>query len=70
MKAVSFALKIYCKDMHKVSIQFKIDNTSTVVWITKQAAPNKKAFDLVKEFWELCRREKYMLLHKVQKEQN
>ena len=54
MKGALFVLKIYCKDMYKVSIQFKIDNTSTIVWITKQAAPNKKAFDLVKEFWELC----------------
>ena len=52
VKGALFALKIYCKDMHKVSTQFEIDNTSTIVWINKQAAPNKETFDLVKEFWE------------------
>ena len=54
MKGALFALKIYCKDMYKVSIQFKTDNTSTIVWINKQTAPNKETFDLVKEFWEFC----------------
>ena len=54
MKGALFALKIYCKDMYKVSIQFKKDNTSTTVWINKQTAPNKEIFELVKEFWEFC----------------
>ena len=38
IKGALFALKIYCKDMYKVSIQFKIDNTSTIAWINKQRA--------------------------------
>ena len=54
MKGALFALKIYWKGMYKVSIQFKIDYTSTIIWINKQRAPNKETFDLVKEFWELC----------------
>ena len=54
MKGALFALKIYCKDMYKVSTLFKIGNTFTVVWINKQTAPNKETFDLVKEFWEFC----------------
>ena len=52
MKGALFALKIYYKDMYKVSIHFKIDNTTTIVWINKQTVPNKEIFELVKEFWE------------------
>ena len=48
MKDALFALKIYCKDMYKVSVQFKIGNTTNIVWINKQTAPNKETFDLVK----------------------
>ena len=54
MKDALFALIAYCKDMYKVSIHFKIGNTSTIVWINKQTAPNKETFELVKEFWEFC----------------
>ena len=38
IKGALFALKIYCKDIYKVSIQFKIDNTSTIAWVNKQRA--------------------------------
>ena len=38
IKGALFELKIYCKDMYKVSIQFKIDNTSTIAWVNKQRA--------------------------------
>ena len=54
MKGAFFALKIYCKDMYKVSIHFKIDNTSTIVWINKQTTSNKEIFELVNKFWEFC----------------
>ena len=54
MKGALFALKIYCKDTYKVSIPFKIDNTSTIVWINKETALNKEIFEVVKEFWEFC----------------
>ena len=42
MKGALFVLKIYCKGMYKVSIQFKLDNASTIVWINKQTSPKKK----------------------------
>ena len=48
MKDALFALKIYYKDMYKVSVQFKLGNTTNIVWINKQTAPNKETFDLVK----------------------
>ena len=54
MKGALFTLKIYCKEMYKVSLHFKIDNTSTIVWIRKETAPNKEIYELVKEFWEFC----------------
>ena len=40
--------------MYKVSIRFKIDDTSTIVWRNKQTVQNKETFELVKEFWEFC----------------
>ena len=54
MKGALFTLKIYCKEMYKVSLHFKIDNTSTIVWIRKETVPNKEIYELVKEFWEFC----------------
>ena len=44
MNDALFASKIYCRDMYKVSIQFRIDNTSITVWINKQTVPNKETF--------------------------
>ena len=65
-KGAFFALKIYCKDMYKVSIQFKIDNTSTFVWINKQTAPNKEIVELVNKVWEFYmeRRIRFYIIHK------
>ena len=40
--------------MYKVSIRFKIDDTSSIVWRNKQTVQNKETFELVKEFWEFC----------------
>ena len=57
--------------MYKVSIQFKIDNTSTIVWINKQTAPNKETFDLVKEFWEFCmERKKHVFASYIKSKRN
>ena len=44
MNDALFTSKIYCRDMYKVSIQFRIDNTSITVWINKQTVPNKETF--------------------------
>ena len=50
MKGALFALKIYCKDMYKVSIHFKKRQHIHYCLINMQTAPNKKIFELVKEF--------------------
>ena len=52
MVAALYALKIYLRDVSNCHIQLKVDNTSSLAWINKKAAPNEAIFLIVKEFWE------------------
>ena len=48
--------------MPEISINLRVDNTSTLAWIKKQNAPNETVHLLLKEFWELCA-EKQIWVH-------
>ena len=42
MKGVLFTFKIYCKDMHETSVNFKVGSKPPIVWINKQTAHNRE----------------------------
>ena len=48
--------------MPEISINLRLDNTSTLAWIKKQNAPNETVHLLLKELWEFCA-EKQIWIH-------
>ena len=56
--AAYHALQIYCKNMFDTSVHLKADNTTAVVWINKQTAPNKLEFSTVKQTWNFAAQRK------------
>ena len=62
MAAAFFAVNIYVLTLSETSIHLRVNNTTTLVWINRQNAPNKTVHLLLKDFWKFFA-EKQMQAH-------
>ena len=52
--AAYFAVTIYCNHLQNTTIHLKIDNTATMVSLSKQKGANITLFNIIKKIWEFC----------------
>jgi hypothetical protein len=51
LKASFFALKIFCKDLRRITVRARLDNTTAIAYINKRGGTSRDLNDLSREFW-------------------